>query len=796
MIASLMNEKSRYLSRTSPIGAPLVVVLFFVFWFVGGRDAIVYSQDIDAVLKALEIEGTVIDGDPFDVITVTKEAGGKSIQVTPLELPGRKMPREANRTGKLQCVITIFRDRLYEIEWKDIAEITFWEDIVLHLARKYLKERNYAEAFEHLVYLRENYPKSVNFASLHQEFLFQSARDMATEKNLPHTLAALEELKRKFPEYRKDDVQRVISSVSEQMINGMFERGEYAVARSMVLRLNDEYGAELPVIEVAKNRFVEIASAEEKKVAEFRQKGDYGRARQAAMRMLDIEPDYPGGKELLNDLIREFPMVRVGVFQQTDSPNPAALADWPANRTGQLIQTPLFQFRSTGPEGGMYRFAYGNAALSDDRLELDVTIQNSEAEDVPNSLQLSQALLQRASLKGELYSPSWASIFQSVSVQGPDRLKLRFRRPHVLPQAFLQWQLQDMDKQSFNKSMYRFDSDDGEIRRYKWAGSEPPLDFQPREIQEVLYSNADSAVAALARGELEFIDRLFPADVRKVGNVKTVKTEPYALPIVHMLIPRSTLPIMEDREFRRALLYGINREAILKDEILGGLATPLDRVISGPFPAGESDSDPLAYAYNTSVPDAKYDPRLAKILVLLAQAKQTLKANKAKEASKDNKAKEAPPALPVIRLGVPNYESARVAGQAILQAWKVIGLEGKLVPYDKLPGPDDKSIDILYISASIWEPVSDAERLFGVGGAAQSENQYIVQALGMLNSARSWKEVRQGCLDLHALVAAHLPIIPLWQVTETMAYRTELTGVAKKPLSLYQDVQRWRIQAR
>ncbi len=304
------------------------------------------------------------------------------------------------------------------------------------------------------------------------------------------------------------------------------------------------------------------------------------------------------------------------------------------------------------------------------------------------------------------------------------------------------------------------------MRRYKWAGAEPPLDFQPREIQEVLFTNADAAVAALTRGELEFIDRLFPADVRKVGNVKTVKTEPYALPIVHMLIPRSTHPIMDDREFRRALLYGINREAILKDEILGGAATPLDRVISGPFPAGESDSDPLAYAYNTSVPDAKYDPRLAKILVLLAQAKQNLKANKGKDASKPT---EAAPPLPVIRLGVPNYESARVAGQAILQAWKVIGVDGKLVPYDRLPSRDDKSIDVLYISASIWEPVSDAERLFGVGGAAQSDNQYIVQALGMLNSARSWKEVRQGCLDLHSLVAAHLPIIPLWQVTETMA---------------------------
>jgi ABC-type oligopeptide transport system substrate-binding subunit len=113
-----------------------------------------------------------------------------------------------------------------------------------------------------------------------------------------------------------------------------------------------------------------------------------------------------------------------------------------------------------------------------------------------------------------------------------------------------------------------------------------------------------------------------------------------------------------------------------------------------------------------------------------------------------------------------------------------------------MPALDDKSIDVLYLSAAIWEPVTDAERLLGYGGTAQSNNQYIVQALGTLNAARTWKEVRQGCLDLHSLVAIHLPIIPLWQVSETMAYRYEVDGVAKKPIGLYQDVHKWRIQAK
>jgi tetratricopeptide (TPR) repeat protein len=746
-----------------------------------------WAQDIDALLKELGIEGTVLDSTPFDVITVTKEEGGQSVKVQLLDLPGRRIPKDAARVGRLRCSIMIMPGRLYEIDWKDIAKITLWEDIIIHLARKYLRERNYAEAFEHLVHLRDNYPKSGNFAAMHQEFLFQSARDMATEKNYPHTLAALEELQRRFPEYRKEDVQRAISNVAEQMINELFERKEFTTVRSMVLRLDKEYGGALAAAKNAKERFMEIAKAEEKKAIEYRSQKDYGLARQSAMRVLDIEPSYPGGKELLNDLIKEFPLIRVGVFQQTNVPDPSALADWPSLRVGQLQQTPLFQFRSTGPEGGLYRFAYGNAAISDDRMEIDLILQNTNANNVPNSLQLSQALLDRASVKGKFYTPNWASIFQSVSVQGADRLKIRLRRPHVLPQAFLQWQVQDVDNESFNKSTYRFLSEDPVRRRFVWAGESEPADYQPKEIQEILFPSADAAIAALTRGEIEFIDRLFPADVRKVGTLNTVKTETYALPIIHMLVPRSTHPILEDREFRRALLFGINREAILRDEILGGAPTLLDRVISGPFPAGQSDTDELAYAYNSAVENAFYDPRLSKILVMLAHTKQKMQAAK--------KSLPEPP-LPVIRLGVPNYESAKIAGQAILQAWKIIGLEGKLVPYDRMPALDDKSIDVLYLSAAVWEPVTDAERLLGVGGPAQTNNQYIVQALGILNSARTWKEVRQGCLDLHALVAAHLPVIPLWQVSETMAYRTEILNVTKRPVGLYQDVHKWRIQAR
>jgi hypothetical protein len=154
---------------------------------------------------------------------------------------------------------------------------------------------------------------------------------------------------------------------------------------------------------------------------------------------------------------------------------------------------------------------------------------------------------------------------------------------------------------------------------------------------------------------------------------------------------------------------------------------------------------------------------------------------------------EKQPPMPRLILGVPNYEAARVAGQAIVEQWKLIDVPAELMVLDRVPGPkEDSPVDILYLTASVWEPATDAERLFGIGAPAETNNQFIVQTLAQLSSARNWIQVRQGCQDLHALVAAHLPILPLWQVGESFAYRSDLVGISQKPLGLYQDIQKWR----
>jgi tetratricopeptide (TPR) repeat protein len=750
------------------------------------------QNDLDKALEEVEVLGSLMDEEPFDIITLKPEATGRSVKVAPIEFADRRIPTNVKESDKLQVTILLFPTRRYEVLWKDIGKIWLYEQMILARAKKLVDEKNFGEAFEHLNFLFVNYPQTPGLQILRQEFLFKSAEDMSRQNRLAHTMAVLEELQKSFPNFQKERVRGLITDVSGKLIDSYFQKKDLSSARRMITRLDKQYQDDpLPVVMEWKGKFLDLANEYKTKAIELREKKDYLGARREATKMLDIEPQIEGGKELLSDLLKEYPIVRVGVFQTADKPDTAAIANWPAFRSGQLISKPLFEFRSTGPEGGQYRFSLGSFQQSDDRLELEMTIQNPGQAGVPNSLDLSQSFLRRATIGKQEYVPGWAAIFDSVSVAGPEKLKMRFRRPHVLPQAFLQWPIEAIGEGNLPVGvLYKPKSRDGNTQRFEWASNTKAADFQPMEIHEILYNDPAQAINDLLRGEIEAIDRLFPADAKRLQASivsKTINVESYALPTVHMLVPRTSNPYLDDREFRRALLYAINREGILKGEILGGADADQSRVISGPFPRGATENDPIAYAYNTSVDNLAYDPRLAKVLMLITNSKLKMQYEKRKEPV---------PPIPKMTLGVPNYEAARVAGQAIVEQWKLIGVQADLAVLDKVPAAGEMpNIDILYLTASIWEPATDAERLFGIGGPAQSNNQFIVQVLGGLSASRNWREVRQSCQDMHALVAAHLPVLPLWQVGESFAYRSEINGVTKKPLGLYQDLQKWRVRA-
>ncbi len=174
----------------------------------------------------------------------------------------------------------------------------------------------------------------------------------------------------------------------------------------------------------------------------------------------------------------------------------------------------------------------------------------------------------------------------------------------------------------------------------------------------------------LLQGEVDVLDQLFPADAVRLRKSKSIKVANYPLPTVHMLIPCSDHPYLAERTFRRALLYGINREDILTGELLEGLKFEGCRVLSGPFPAGIEMNDPLGYAYDQTIEPRPYEPPLAKLLLAMNANQMKSQAQRKKE--------EVPPITP-IRLAFPPDNLSRVACEAIRSQWQLLGLDVELV---------------------------------------------------------------------------------------------------------------------
>src|SRR5690606_26528095 len=128
-----------------------------------------------------------------------------------------------------------------------------------------------------------------------------------------------------------------------------------------------------------------------------------------------------------------------------------------------------------------------------------------------------------------------------------------------------------------------------------------PLPGRLAEVHEVVYESDEDALSGLARGEIDVLDRVPPWQIKNVESLSNVQIGTYRLPTVHVLAPTGRHPLTAQREFRRALLFGISRSEILKRGIEAGTRLPGFAPISGPFPAGTSASDPVRYAYNSQI---------------------------------------------------------------------------------------------------------------------------------------------------------------------------------------------------
>src|SRR6056297_609252 len=725
-----------------------------------------------------EIEGIeLLQAEPYDLIRIKKAAKGGWAKVALLPFPGRKIPTRP--VGALAVSVLGLPGKRYEINWSDIESIELWEERLEREARERIAAGAFDGAYPFLAVMMRDAGNTSTLRDLRCDYLLRDGASHYQKQEWKETLAILEELRRFAPEYKTTIVLQKISEITDTLMQTMLDDGNLENAQKLLTRISGDYTPrELTTIVKWNKLFLQMATEKRTQAIAARDAEDYRLARRLARDSVHIYPAIPGGAELVKEIDTLYPLVRVGVLQSATVLDPTRIDNWPARRAGGLVYRTLFEMRGAGPDGGDFDFIFGNTEQSDDRLTFEMNFDSATLEpplDNVDAYQVADALAARGQRGSPFYNPPWASAIDSIAVTSPRSIQCTLRRPHVLPSSLLQilvdgrWISDDPETPT---GAYRRDVRESDLTRYNLTQPDPDFPTQPREIVEVDSPNAADAVTSLLRGEVDILDRLFPADAERLRGSSQVQVKQYPLPTVHMLIPCSDHPYLAERTFRRALMYAINRQDILQGELLERREIEGCRVISGPFPSGLTENDPLGYAYNEAVATRPYQPRLAKLLIEMNQLQMKGEADKKKEKI---------PEMRPIRLAVPADNVAAIAAEAIrtqLQLLELFPVEIVELP----PGqsmPDEGTADLVYVTASVWEPSIDARRVLGPDGLAKSTDQLVGLGLRRLEGARSWFEVRERLHDLHQTCNHELPILPLWQLVDSYAYRNEVSGLGQ-----------------
>lgn len=756
-----------------------------------------------------ESEKDLIERRPFDRIVLDKRNKDTVLEVEELNSKSSLLPSSHQPTEMLQFQLLWDSVNWYQVPWRHVVKVETYAEILLGEVRKKLddksankREENLALAFRLLDRVVGN-PKYRNNRRVQEylrEYLYEDARYAFQRDQLTEAWTALDELFFLARDYRPrvEDltVVSMLSDLISKRMGKMVQDRNYRAAESLMKSIREKYGSTQEKV-IAKWQAQIIADAEAAKqesIQYFKEKNGR-RVHGAVRKMLNIYPQIEGGQAMFKKVLEEFPLVFIGVTDKAELGNPSSMLSWAERRKGRLYYRGIVEYQQQGQDGGIYRFPHGDIEVAGDWKSMQFVFRNDKGEmAIPplNAYTLRKRLLDLADADKPDYSPVWAELIKSTYAQNPKVLTVELTQAHVRPEALLQINYKPFDPasppqpDSFYVPVASAESED--VYRPNPAYKELQNVELP-DLVEIFYPNATEQTDALLRGDIDVIDRVFPADIRRLKKNDEIEIKPYTIPTIHVLIPNQRTRHMKSTIFRTAILYGINRSKILFSGILGEQRPTGFKIISGPVPYGVTESDPIGYGYNP-----RLEPLVADARIGLVQA--TVSDDQIKMFLKNqNKESEFKPLKDMVfKLCYPANDLARAACASIKLDLEVVGIQTVL---EELPVgqtyPADEDFDLLYSEITMQEPLLDVRKILAAEGVAKTDNDAINQAIRFLDTAKNWRDAGPRLHELHNLCYHNSVVLPLWQVVEHYAYRKNLSGVGKKINTLYKNVADWRI---
>ncbi len=750
----------------------------------------------------------IIDRTPFDRIILNSANKNAEIEVVLLDLPKRRLPNPLPQSGTLEVKRLSQPSTIYEVMWSTIERVELYEQMVLAEAIELSQKNDTLAAFRSFSFLHQHYPNLPGLDEASERYVYREALNAFSNNSYSEGLAILLTLYDLNSEYQ--GLESAVGSVSDKLISKHLKERDFAAARGVLDMLKQSFPSlQLSNVAVWEGRFEKGAARQLSLGREAIASQEYEKARLAIGRALDILPGVAGAQQILEELNRLSPRTVVGVSQLVPNPENANTLVWPQARIKQLIDPNLIQMVGFGTEGGIYQSQWATLEPDDAGLRLDIALSPAALAIGFTPEQIALEILALSSPASSRYAIDFADAFDHVTIEQGYRVGVHWRRPHVRPEALLRLPLEGATAGDLRAGIYRAtpsaNPEQVDEIIYESVGASPGDDQAPRIIERV-FDTEEQALASLRSGEIDAIDQLAPWDADQLKSSRNVVVDTYRLPTVHVLRLNFENPLLKSREFRRALAYGIDRERIISDVLLGGKNRPGFRILSGPLPAGTSFTDPVGYAYNQQLLARPYEPRLSAVLATVAKnalaKKQAAASQKeapeesnegdSEEESNDESQEPEKPKMAPLRLVYPPDSLSRTCCQTIKLQLSALGVPIELVELPRTSSALPEDYDLAYTQLAFREPLVDARRLLGPQGLAGSCSSSMNLALQSVDRASNWKEARDRLYEVHQVAHNDLPVIPLWQTVDSFAYHKSLRGIEKDTVSLYQNLGQWQ----
>ncbi len=679
--------------------------------------------------------------------------------------------------------------RDFRVKRTSIKDVDYFEDLLIADSDRLIATQDFTKAMERLLVVKLRDPNWKGLDDAVNRLLYAEGAATLAEDDR-RGLRLLNDLLGRKPDF-PGLIDRLVTAFHRK-IDQALAVGDFFVGRQLLREMAGIAANHRETLE-ARAKFVNRAKALVDEAARTQEPGVRLDRLTAAHR---IWPDLDGLDRAYGDAFRSFPSIRVAVDDLPDPVGPFAQSP-AADRVGRLLYLPVI---ATDDEAALRGELTGQLLASWKlgelgkvwRIDLKPTFRWSDGSRPVAAIDLARAFADHASPDSPGFNARWADLLDRVTVLDENRLEVRLTRSTAKPET---WLLEPVgpahagtDGWVSSVAAGRFPVGDGP---FVWRGSAavattfegspttpPEITPRLRRIVEVRGNGSNLPIAdQLSRGEIDLVEHVALGDLPDVARVSEIKVGSYTTPSVHRLAIDGRTPALMNRKLRRALSMAIDRPTLLQDQIIRKAFAGQTRVLDAPFVRGSFVADP-------NVPPLEYQPVLAKGLV--AAAVKETGGNPIK-----------------LTLEYPSTVEARVTVPKLVEMLGLIGVT--ITPVERSESSleaglrSGRRFDLAYRAARPVDPLRDAGPLLvpaydappTAGGFASAASPRILQLLIDLDRAPESQSARRLAVQIDRESRDELPVIPLWQVEDHYAWRSNVRNIPPTTDHLYRTVTTW-----